>query len=124
MKSVLLVFLGGGLGSVMRYLLSKWINSFSNHPFPFGTLVVNILACLILGFIIGLADYKQIISPSTRLFWTVGVCGGFSTFSTFSNETLYLIQNGLTVTLALYISLSLLLCVGATFGGIYLSGRM
>jgi len=124
MKSVLLVFFGGGLGSVFRYLLGKWIGALTNHPFPLGTLVVNFLACLILGFVIGLADHRQMISPSTRIFWTIGVCGGFSTFSTFSNETLYLMQNGWTLPLVLYVTLSLLLCVGATFGGIYLSGRI
>ena|SRR6478736_4190929 len=124
MKSVLLVFLGGGLGSVLRYLLSKGINSATSPTFPSGTLVVNILACLVLGFVIGLAEERQIISPSARLFWTVGVCGGFSTFSTFSNETLLLLQNSMTLSAALYVSLSLLLCLGATFGGMFLSGRI
>jgi len=124
MKSVLLVFFGGGLGSVLRYLLGKWISSVTNPSFPSGTLIINILACLILGLVIGLADDRQIISPSARLFWTIGVCGGFSTFSTFSNETLHLMQSGLTLSLLLYIMLSLVLCVSATFGGIYLSGRI
>jgi fluoride exporter len=80
---------------------------------------VNIVACLLLGFVIGLADHRQLISPATRLFWTVGFCGGFSTFSTFSHETLYLLQNGHTLSLFLYIGLSLLLCVAATFAGLY-----
>ena len=120
MKNILLVFLGGGLGSTVRFSLGRWVNALHNHHFPWGTLVVNIVACFILGFVIGLADHKQIISASSRLFWTVGFCGGFSTFSTFSNETLYLIQAGFTVSLVLYISLSLLLCVAAIFGGLYL----
>ena len=120
MKELLLVFLGGGLGSTVRFSLGKWVNALHNHHFPWGTLVVNIVACFILGFVIGLADHKQIISASSRLFWTVGFCGGFSTFSTFSNETLYLIQAGFTIYLILYISLSLLLCVAAVFGGLYL----
>ena len=120
MKDLILVFLGGGLGSIIRFSLGKWVNALHNHHFPWGTLVVNIVACLILGLVIGLADHKQIISPTARLFWTVGFCGGFSTFSTFSNETLYLLQSGLTLSLVLYISLSLLLCVAATFGGLYL----
>ena len=124
MKSVLLVFLGGGMGSVMRYLLGKWIGPMTSNPFPLATLTINILACLLLGFIIGLADHKQVLSPASRLFWTVGICGGFSTFSTFSNETLFLMQNGFTVSLILYITLSVLLCLGATFGGMYLSGRV
>ena len=112
MKSLLLVFLGGGLGSVIRFSLSKWISSLHNHHFPWGTLVVNVVACLVLGWIIGLADHKHIVSPSARLFWTVGFCGGFSTFSTFSSETLELIQSGLTASLVLYIAGSVLLCSG------------
>jgi CrcB protein len=120
MRELLLVFLGGGLGSTVRFSLGKWVNALHNHHFPWGTLVVNIVACFILGFVIGLADHKQIISASSRLFWTVGFCGGFSTFSTFSSETLYLIQAGFTISLILYISLSLLLCVAAIFGGLYI----
>ena len=124
MKELLLVFLGGGLGSTVRFSLGRWVNALHNHHFPWGTLVVNVVACLILGFVIGLADHKQLISASSRLFWTVGFCGGFSTFSTFSNETLYLIQAGFTISLILYISLSLLLCVAAIFGGLYLGEHL
>ena len=120
MRDLLLVFLGGGLGSTVRFSLGRWVNALHNHNFPWGTLAVNILACFILGFVIGLADHKQIISASSRLFWTVGFCGGFSTFSTFSNETFYLIQSGFTVSLILYIGLSLLLCIAAIYGGLYL----
>ena len=120
MKELLLVFFGGGLGSTVRFSLGRWVNALHNQHFPWGTLVVNIVACFVLGFVIGLADHKNVISASSRLFWTVGFCGGFSTFSTFSNETLYLIQSGFTLSLILYISLSLLLCVTAIFGGLYL----
>ena len=119
MKELMLVFVGGGLGSMVRFSLGRWVNALHSHDFPWGTLVVNIVACLILGFVIGLADHKHIISPTARLFWTVGFCGGFSTFSTFSNETLYLLQSGLTLSLVLYIGLSLFLCVAATFGGLF-----
>jgi CrcB protein len=120
MRELILVFIGGGLGSVARFSLGKWVNAFHNHHFPFGTLAVNILACFVLGLVIGLADHKQIISPAARIFWTVGFCGGFSTFSTFSNETLYLLQSGFTVSLFLYILISLLVCVAATYGGLFL----
>jgi fluoride exporter len=120
MKELLLVFIGGGLGSVVRLSLGKWVSAFHNHHFPLGTLVVNIVACFALGLIIGLADHKQIISPAARIFWTVGFCGGFSTFSTFSSETLYLLQNGFTVSLISYILISLLACVAATYGGLLL----
>jgi CrcB protein len=120
MKDLLLVFFGGGLGSIIRFSLGRWVNTLHSHHFPWGTLVVNVAACLVLGFVIGLADHKQIISPAARLFWAIGFCGGFSTFSTFSNETLFLLQSGFTLSLGLYIFLSLLLCVGATYGGLYI----
>ena len=118
-KSMLFVFIGGGLGSVLRFGLSKWINALHSNNFPFGTLIVNILACFILGLVIGLADQKQLFSPVARLFWIAGFCGGFSTFSTFSHETLELLQGGFTLSLLLYIALSLLLCLAAAFGGLY-----
>jgi len=65
MKELLLVFLGGGLGSTVRFSLGRWVNALHNHHFPWGTLVVNVVACLILGFVIGLADHKQLISASS-----------------------------------------------------------
>jgi CrcB protein len=120
MVNIILVFGGGGLGSVVRFLLGRWVSAWHNHHFPFGTLAVNVIACLVLGYVVGIADHRQIISPSARLFWTVGFCGGFSTFSTFSAETLTLIQGGFHFSTVVYIVLSLVLCLAATFAGIYL----
>jgi CrcB protein len=119
-KTVILVFLGGGLGSVLRYSIGKWIGTLHTHYFPFGTLVANILACFALGIILGITDARQLMSPSAKIFWAVGFCGGFSTFSTFSGETLSLIQSGFTGSSLLYIGLSLTLCIGATLAGLYL----
>jgi CrcB protein len=119
-REVVLVFFGGGLGSITRFLLGRWVNAWHSYNFPLGTLAVNIFACLVLGFVVGIADHRQLISPAARLFWTVGFCGGFSTFSTFSSETLVLLQGGFHFTTALYIILSLLFCLAATFSGIYL----
>jgi len=119
-KAAFLVFLGGGIGSMFRYSISKWIGTLHTHYFPFGTLVINILACLALGVILGLADARQLMSPSSKIFWAVGFCGGFSTFSTFSGETLSLIQSGFTGSSIVYISSSLILCITATLLGLYL----
>jgi len=119
-SDILLVFVGGGAGSTVRFLLGRWVNAWHNYHFSFGTLSVNIVACLVLGFVVGIADHRQLISPAARLFWTVGFCGGFSTFSTFSAETLTLIQGGFHLSAIIYIVLSLVLCLAATFGGIYL----
>ncbi|MBS1491030.1 MAG: fluoride efflux transporter CrcB [Bacteroidetes bacterium] len=119
-SSIVIVFVGGGVGSIVRFLLGKWVNGLHTHHFPFGTLTVNIVACLVLGYVVGLADHRQLISPAARLFWAVGFCGGFSTFSTFSAETLSLMQSGFHVSTLIYIVSSLLFCLLATFGGIYL----
>ena len=124
MKELIYVFIGGGLGSLVRFLLGKWVNAFHNSHFPFGTFAVNIIACFTLGFIIGLADHKHILSPTTRLFWAVGFCGGFSTFSAFSSETLALFQQGQNSTMLLYILLSVVLCVFATFAGLFITGTI
>lgn len=118
MQSLLFVFLGGGLGSVVRYALGRWINSTHTSNFPFGTLAANVIACLTLGVLIGLADHRQMLSPNARLFWAVGFCGGFSTFSTFSHETLTLIQGGFSTISIIYVIISLLLCVAAIYLGL------
>jgi len=124
MKDVIVVFIGSGLGGLSRFGLGKWITSLHNHHFPFGTFLVNFLACLVLGFVIGLADHKQILSPTARLFLAVGFCGGFSTFSTFSRETLTLFQQGHNTSLILYTLGSVLLCVIATFGGLLIAEKI
>lgn len=120
MKTAILVFLGGGLGSMARYAISKWMGTLHTHYFPFGTLAANVLACFALGIILGLADTKQLLSPSAKIFWTIGFCGGFSTFSTFSGETLSLFESGFTMASAVYVGLSLGLCLTATLAGLYL----
>lgn len=120
MKELFLVFAGGGLGSVIRYALGKWINALHSQQFPWGTLGVNVLACMLMGLLIGIADHRQLISPSARLFWIVGFCGGFSTFSAFSSEAINLMQGAFHLSLLLYILASLVFCVGATYAGLWI----
>ena len=124
MKELVLIFIGSGIGGLTRYSLGKWINSLHDHHFPFGTLLVNVLACFGVGILIGLADNKQILSVSLRLFLVVGFCGGFSTFSTFSSETLTLFQQGHNTSLVLYVLASILICVTATFTGLLIADRI
>ena len=124
MKELIYVFIGGGLGSLVRFLLGKWVKAFHNSTFPFGTFTINIIACFALGFIIGLADHKQLLSPASRLFWAVGFCGGFSTFSAFSSESLTLIQQSQNSTMLLYILLTVVVCITATFGGLFIAQRI
>jgi CrcB protein len=119
MKSVLLIFAGGGLGSVARFLLGKWVSSFHHVNFPFGTLAVNVMACFILGVVVGLSDSKQLLSADSRIFWAIGFCGGFSTFSTFSYETLQLVNGQAIGSGMLYVALSVVACLGAVALGLY-----
>lgn len=83
-KLVLILGLGGFLGTIGRFLIGHYIQEFSNTSFPVGTLVVNILGSFLLGLVYALAEKNQWSSPELRLFFTVGFCGGFTTFSTFS----------------------------------------
>jgi len=102
------VFIGGGLGSLARYGIWKLLENY-NAQFPWATFVANALSCLILGFFIGLQQ-KGGISDQGRLLLMIGFCGGFSTFSTFSAETLKHFQNGSYITGISYIFSSLFLC--------------
>lgn len=120
MKDLILVFIGSGFGGVARFLVGK--NIFVDY-FPLSTLVANILACFILGLTIGLAQHRQLISADVKLFVTIGFCGGFSTFSTFSNDTLQLLQAGNYTLAAANIILSVVLSIGATLGGLMVFGQ-
>jgi fluoride exporter len=121
MNQLLLIFVGGGLGSVFRFVLGKSIQAQFLRTFPFGTLGVNVLASLILGLLVGMFEAKMLTNSNYRTFIAIGFCGGFSTFSTFSNDTLQLIQNNRLAEALLNILLNVVLCILATFGGITLA---
>lgn len=124
MKEIALVFLGGGLGSVVRYGMARWIDAGHNQHFPWGTLWVNVVACALMGLLIGFADHRQLLTPATRLFFMVGFCGGFSTFSAFSADIVTLIQGETHASLLLYLASSLVVCVAATYGGLWLGEHL
>ena len=87
------VALGGALGSLARYALSGWVQHASGSLFPFGTLAVNVAGSFIIGLVLGFDAERFLIPAPWRLFLTTGFCGGFTTFSTFSYETLALIED-------------------------------
>jgi CrcB protein len=91
--SYFLIFIGGGLGSVVRFAFSKFIQ-LQPGGFPTATLAANLVSSLILGLLLGYHFNKQVVNDSTRLFIATGFCGGFSTFSTFSYETFMLVSTG------------------------------
>jgi fluoride exporter len=95
--NVLLVAFGGALGSVSRYLLGTWIQSVSKSiDFPFGTLTVNLIGCFVIGFLSQLAEARGVFTSETRALVFVGVLGGFTTFSSFGNDTINLLRDGET----------------------------
>ena len=95
--SVFYVALGGALGSVSRYLLGTWTQSLSKSiDFPYGTLTVNLIGCFVIGFLSQLAEARGVFTPESRAFVFVGILGGFTTFSSFGNDTINLLRDGET----------------------------
>ncbi len=120
MKQFLLVFLGGGIGSGLRYLISKILNPYTSNFF-IGTFGVNILGCLIIGIILGLSAKSTALSNNTILFLTVGFCGGFTTFSSFALENYGMLREGQITSFVLYTISSIVVGILAVALGLWLS---
>ena len=105
MKELLLVSIGSFFGGGMRFWISKMVQSYTFIAFPFGTMTVNVLGCLIIGFLSGLNwNGGGLLSPSVKMLLTTGFCGGFTTFSTFMNEGYGLMKDGSYTYMMLYLS--------------------
>lgn len=118
MTKVLLIGLGGGLGAISRYFLSAYVQRLSdNATFPLGTLVVNVLGCFIIGALSYLADMRGVFTPETRVLTFTGFLGGFTTFSTFGNETLALLRDSETAYALANVGLHLVAGLGAVWAG-------
>ena len=115
MVNALLVFLGGGLGSLARYGISKIVMANFQTNFPLATFLANSISCIILAITVFYFQPKYSIDNSTKLFIASGVCGGFSTFSTFSFETFELFKTGYTLLAVANILLSMLVCLGLIY---------
>jgi CrcB protein len=124
MRMVWYVLAGSAVGGGARYLLSTYVQIRSGATFPIGTLVVNILGSLVVGFVLRYAIGSSAITPEARALLTTGFCGGFTTFSTFSYESVRLLQDGDYHRAAWYIALSVLMCLTGTFLGIGLAGEV
>jgi CrcB protein len=119
-KNILLVGLGGSVGSIARYLCQKWFAENVQHPFPWGTFFVNIVGCFLIGLIYAIAEKTTLLSPSTRLLLITGLCGGFTTFSAFAFENMELLRSGDTTYFFLYIIASIVVGIAAVFAAIAL----
>ncbi|MDO7171465.1 fluoride efflux transporter CrcB [Mariniflexile sp. AS56] len=119
MKSLLLVFLGGGFGSVLRYIIGKNLNNAENG-IPYGTFLANVLGSLLIGVILGLAAKNNTLSQNQTLLLATGFCGGFTTFSTFAYENHVFLKSGDFLSFAVYTIASFVLGFLAVFLGMFL----
>jgi CrcB protein len=113
MNRLLLVLVGGGVGSVLRYLVTLAAVRFVSPTFPFGTLAVNVVGCFFIGFVHSFAMMTARVSPDARLFLTTGVIGGLTTYSSFNYEMLVLVEQGKAAYASAYALAMFVGCVGA-----------
>ena len=119
------IALGGLLGTVARYALQGWVQArVGATTFPSGTLVINLLGSLVLGFIVRYATGSTLVTPEIRSSLTIGFCGAFTTMSTFSYETMTLLRDAQYWYAGLYMGGSLLGCVGAVVAGTAIANRL
>lgn len=122
-KHLIAVFVGGGLGSVLRYVIGIKFPS-NGLGFPYSTLLINLLACLIMGLLGGFLDSKFEVSGLVKTLLIVGFCGGFSTFSAFTAENIKLIETGSYLLAGLYIVLSIVFCLLVFWMGMRLGNKI
>ncbi len=121
-----LLYIGvfGGLGCVMRYLASSWTYQLLGRNFPYGTLLVNVLGSFLLGLLLTFGIRGTYLTPEIRLGIAVGFMGGFTTFSTFSYETLRFLEDGNFLQAGINISLNIVLCLLFTFIGVAVARQL
>jgi CrcB protein len=119
---ILFVGFGGFIGASLRYATGLFVGRFATgSQFPFGTFVVNIVGCLMIGFLAGITDSRELFNETTRAFVFTGMLGAFTTFSTFSYETMGLFQNGQTSPALTNLGLQVILGLLAVWGGIQIA---
>ena len=116
-KSIIIAGTGGFIGTVLRFLVSRYFHENTFSLFPWGTFTVNILGSLLIGIFYGMSERGNLLSPDIRIFLTVGICGGFTTFSSLSNDAFILLQDKEWLKLSLYASLSFFLGLVAVYLG-------
>ncbi len=122
MIKLFVVGIGGFLGTVFRFLLIEWVHRILNNPwYPYGTFAVNVLGCLLIGFLGGLAENRGMLSSEIRLFFLIGILGGFTTFSSFGYETLALLRDAQMLAAVMNVVLHIAFGLGSVFVGYQIS---
>lgn len=125
MVKFIVIGLGGGLGAILRYLLSGWVQTWSKSiGFPYGTLAVNLIGCLLIGLLSGLVESRGLFSPEVRLFVIVGLLGGFTTFSALGNETFNLILSREGLLAFLNLAVHIIFGLGMVWAGRILAATL
>jgi len=111
------VFVGGGIGAAIRYWMDGAVQRWTGSTFPYGTFVINSLGCLMIGILMTTLEERFLVNPSLRIFLTIGILGGFTTFSTFSYETIEMMRSAEYYFAAVNVSLTVFTCLAATYVG-------
>jgi CrcB protein len=117
LRLIILIGAGGFAGTITRFIISRWVQNHIFSSFPYGTFLVNVTGCFLIGILYGLIEKGHLLDPEWRMFLTVGFCGGFTTFSTFAGENIALMKDGDFFHVALYTGLSLFAGLMAAYLG-------
>lgn len=120
-KNMLLVALGGAIGSVLRYLTSVLVNKYNATVFPFATLTINIVGCFLVGIFIGYLQKNDLLESDLKYLLVTGFCGGYTTFSAFGHENISLMQTGNGALAFVYIASSVIVGLAAVWFGLFIS---
>jgi len=116
-RFILIIGTGGFIGTVARFYATRTVQNYALSTFPYGTFLVNIIGCFLIGIFYGLSEKGNLLNEEWRMFLTVGFCGGFTTFSAFANENISLLKEGNFFHFAIYTTLSVFLGLMATYSG-------
>ena len=123
-RTMLIVALGGGIGSALRYIVSRTVGEHTAGAFPLPTFAVNIAGCLLIGLLYGLSDRGSLGGNATKTLLTTGLCGGFTTFSTFCNEGVALMRDGSAPVAIIYAAASMAAGMAAVAAGCWLAAHI
>lgn len=118
-RAIILIGIGGGIGSILRYLTSLLTAKYFQSYFPLGTFIVNMLGCLAIGILFGVFERQQVANQELKFLLITGFCGGYTTFSTFAAENISLFQSGNYLTAYLYTAASVLIGLAAVWIGMF-----